>query len=219
MSEHAGGGRRIVRYRFSERITHAVAAASYVYLLLSGLALWTPALYWIAIVLGGGYLTRALHPWAGLIFSAAVVAMFAHWRRDMHATPADREWRRAMRHYVRNEDDRVPPVGRFNYGQKMLFWVMVWGGLVLLVSGLVLWFPESFGGPLVWLREAAILLHAVAALVTIGAFIVHVYMGVAVVPGGVHAIVHGDVSEDWARHHHRQWGEEAAARSPTRAPR
>ena len=45
-------------------------AVSYVYLLLSGLAFWTPAFYWIAIVLGGGFLTRLLHPWVGLVFAA-----------------------------------------------------------------------------------------------------------------------------------------------------
>ena len=55
------------------------------------------------------------------------------------------------------------------------------------------------------LRSAAPLVHAIAALVTIGAFIVHIYMGIAVVPGGLHAIVHGDVSEGWARHHHPAW--------------
>ena len=54
-------------------------------------------------------------------------------------------------------------------------------------------------------RLLATLIHAVAALLTMGGFIVHVYMGVAVVPGGLRAIVHGDVSEEWASHHHPLW--------------
>ena len=49
------------------------------------------------------------------------------------------------------------------------------------------------------------LVHAVAALATIGGIIIHIYMGIAVVPGGLHAILHGDVSERWARHHHALW--------------
>ena len=89
-------GRRIVRYAFRERLLHALTALSYVYLLLTGLAFWTPALYWIAAVLGGGYLSRVLHPWVGLIFSGALLWMFVTWRTDMRVKPEDRAWRSAM---------------------------------------------------------------------------------------------------------------------------
>jgi formate dehydrogenase subunit gamma len=205
---------RIVRYSFQERLVHAAAAISYVYLLLTGLAFWTPWLYWLAIVLGGGYVSRLLHPWVGLVFSVAVLAMFVEWRRDMRTTPADREWRTAMRHYVRNEDAAMPAVGRFNYGQKILFWVMVLGGIALLLSGVVLWFVAAVPWELRSLRYAAVLVHAVAALATIGGFIVHVYMGVVVVPGGLSAILHGEVSERWARHHHALWARERGTQHP-----
>jgi formate dehydrogenase subunit gamma len=196
---------RVLRYDFHERIVHACAAVSYTYLLLTGLAFWTPWLYWIAIVLGGGFVSRMLHPWVGLLFTVAVAVMYVQWRRDMRTTPEDREWRKAMTHYVRNEDSRVPPAGRFNYGQKALFWVMVLGGLALLVSGLVMWSVASIPPSLSMLRSVATLVHAVAALVTIGAFIVHLYMGLAVVPGGLSAILHGEVTEEWARRHHALW--------------
>jgi len=188
-------------------MTHAAAAVSYVYLLLTGLAFWSPALFWLAVVLGGGYLSRMLHPWAGLVFAASVLLMYRRWRGDMRATPEDRAWRAAMGHYVRNDDARVPPAGRFNYGQKVLFWVMFLGGMALLASGLVMWFVADLSE---WrtLLYAATLMHVVAALLTIGGFIVHVYMGVAVVPGGVSAILHGEVTEDWARTHHPLWRRE-----------
>ena len=101
----------IVRYELRERLVHAVAAVSYVYVLLTGLAFWTPALYWLAVVLGGGYLSRVLHPWVGLVFVAATFAMWIAWRRDMRVTNDDRRWRRAMRRYVQNEDSSVPPAG------------------------------------------------------------------------------------------------------------
>lgn len=196
---------RIVRYDFRERMVHSFAAISYVYLLLTGLAFWTPWLFWIATALGGGFLSRMLHPWVGLVFIVAVFAMYLQWRREMRTTPDDRVWRKAMLHYVRNEDKEVPPAGRFNYGQKILFWVMFLGGLVLLMSGLVMWFVGSVPMEMQWLRFTATLLHAVAALVTIGGLIVHVYMGVAVVPGGLSAILHGEVTEEWARRHHALW--------------
>jgi formate dehydrogenase subunit gamma len=180
-----------MRYSFRERAVHAVVAVSFTYLLLTGLAFWTPALYWMATVLGGGFVVRAMHPWVGLVLSVAIGVMFATWFRAMRITDTDRHWRRSMWHYIRNEDDRMPAVERFNYGQKMLFWTMVAAAVLLLVSGIVLWLPHYVPASLAWVRQAAILVHATAALVAIGALIVHIYMGVMVVPGGVDAIIHG----------------------------
>jgi formate dehydrogenase subunit gamma len=190
-----------MKYTFNERVVHAIVAASFAYLMLTGLAFWTPALYWIATVLGGGFLVRAMHPWVGLIFAVAVAWMFVSWSGAMRITDADRLWRRSMWHYIRNEDDRMPAIERFNYGQKMLFWVMAAGALLLLISGLVLWAPHLVPGSLALVRQIAMLVHAAAALVTIGALIVHIYMGVIVVPGGL-AIVHGGARKpDGVVHH------------------
>ena len=196
---------RIVRYNLRERLVHAAAGITYVYLLLTGLAFWTPALYWLAIVLGGGYLSRLLHPWIGLVFSAVLLVMWASWRREMKATPGDREWRKHVVEYMTNQDEKVPPAARFNYGQKQFFWLMVMASVALVLSGVVLWGIAFVPGELAWVRYAAILLHSVSALVTIALFIVHLYMGIAVVPGGLSAIVHGEVTKDWARQHHSAW--------------
>ncbi len=196
---------RIIRYAFGERLVHAIAGLSYLYLLLTGLAFWTPALYWLAIVLGGGYLARVLHPWIGLVFSGALMWMYVMWHREMRATAEDRAWRKALGHYIRNEDANVPGAWRFNYGQKLLFWLMFFGGAALLASGLVLWFVEAIPWEFRSVRSVAIVVHAVSALATIGGFIIHVYMGVAVVPGGLAAMLHGEVTEEWARHHHPLW--------------
>jgi formate dehydrogenase subunit gamma len=196
---------RVVRYNLRERLVHAAAGISYVYLLLTGLAFWTPALYWMAIVLGGGYLSRLLHPWVGLIFTGVLLVMWASWRRDMKTTPADKEWRKHIVEYMTNKDEQVPPVGRFNYGQKQFFWLMVIATWALVISGGVLWFVSRVPADLAWLRYTAILVHSISALATIGLFIVHLYMGIAVVPGGLSAIVRGDVTSEWARQHHSLW--------------
>ena len=81
---------------------------------------------------------------------------------------------------------------------------MVIGGVALLLSGLVLWFVASIPWELRVRVTPPTLVHAIAALVTIGGFIIHLYMGLAVCPR-THAIVHGDVTEEWARHHHALW--------------
>ena len=196
---------RIVRYNLRERLVHAAAGITYVYLLLTGLAFWTPALYWLAIVLGGGYLSRLLHPWIGLVFSGVLLVMWASWRREMKTTRDDREWRKHIVEYMTNQDEKVPPAGRFNDGQKQFFWLMVIASVALIVSGIVLWGITSVPGELAWVRYAAILIHSVSGLVTMGLFIVHLYMGIAVVPGGLSAIVRGEVTSEWARQHHSAW--------------
>ena len=207
----------VLRYTFTERLVHWAAALSYMYLLLSGLAFWTPWMWWVAMMLGGGPVSRAVHPWVGLFFTLSVIYMFRMWLPDMRITPTDLEWKKTIRAYVRNEEEemhpiqaergfaRFAPVDRFNLGQKYLFWVMFWGGLTLFVTGLVLWFSDYLPGSLSFLRLISIFLHPVAFLITFGGFIVHVYMGTAVVRGGFSSVIRGEVSESWARYHHRLW--------------
>ena len=202
----------IVRYTLHERINHWLAGLTYVYMLLSGLALYSPHLYWIAAVLGGGPTTRFWHPWVGLVFAIAVLWMHHLWRKDMRTTAADIAWRREVRKYIENRDDEMPPVGRFNAGQKQFYWVMFYGMIVLLITGVVMWIPEYVPPGLRALRSIVVILHVIAALVTIGAFIIHVYMGLFVVLGGFRAIVHGYVSRGWAKAHHELWYERVAGR-------
>ena len=199
---------RILRYTFAERVVHWVAGLSYIYLLLTGLAFYSPHLYWLAELLGGGTFSRTWHPVAGVAFTLTVLWMYAMWRDDMKTSDPDRAWARALRYYIRNEDENVPPAGRFNFGQKQLFWLMFWGGIALFLSGVVLWFPEHIPWSLRVLQQAAILIHVIAALLTIGGFIIHVYMGTAVVRKGFSSIIRGEVSQTWARTHHRLWLDE-----------
>ncbi len=126
---------RILRYTFVERLMHWLSALSYVYLLLTGLAFWSPWLFWIAVVLGGATISRELHPWAGLLFVAATFWMYRTWADQMRETEVDKEWWRALPHYIRNEDELVPKIGKYNAGQKSLFWGFFWCGIVLLLSG------------------------------------------------------------------------------------
>ncbi|HEV3455416.1 MAG TPA: formate dehydrogenase subunit gamma [Thermoanaerobaculia bacterium] len=196
---------RVLRYSFNERLMHWVAGFSYIYLLLTGLAFWSPWLFWIAVVLGGGTISRILHPWAGVIFFFAVLWMYAKWGAQMRSTERDREWWRALPHYIRNEDEEVPSEGRFNAGQKSLFWGFLWCGVVLFLTGLVLWVPHWISWDLRWLRLISVILHPIAALLTIALFMIHVYMGTAVERGAFGSVVRGDVSRKWAARYHRSW--------------
>ena len=208
----------IVRYTFRERLCHWLSAVTYVYLLLSGLALFTPYLYWLAYVLGGGAVIRFWHPWFGLAFFIVQLWMHSIWRNSMKTMPEDRQWSKNVEAYITNRDDQVPPVGQFNHGQKQFYWIMYYSAFVLLVTGLLMWFPESVSARAHWLMPIVVFLHSVAALVTIGAFMIHIYMGIFFVPGGLRGIMFGRVPMAWARAHHRLWFEKLQREGRSRLP-
>jgi formate dehydrogenase subunit gamma len=195
----------VLRYSFPERLVHWLAGFSYVYLMLTGLAFWSPWLFWLAFALGGGTISRELHSWVGLIFVVAVLLMFRMWHRQMHETAVDKEWWDAIPHYIRNEDEYVPTVGRFNGGQKLLFWGFLWCGLFLLLSGLILWFPNWVPWNLRYLRYIAVIVHPSLALITIGLFIIHVYMGLAMERGALISMTRGYVTIAFAKRYHGLW--------------
>jgi len=198
----------VLRYAFHERLTHWIAAFSYIYLMLTGLAFWSPWLFWIATVLGGGQISRILHPWVGLIFVGAVLYMYSMWSKQMRFEPVDREWWKSLHYYITNQDEKMPPAGRYNAGQKMLFWTFLFAGLVLLATGLVLWFTESLPWSWRWLRYVSVILHPIAALVTIANFMIHIYMGVFAERGAFGSVIRGDVTLAFAKRYHPGWYKE-----------
>src|SRR6478609_12086537 len=126
---------RILRYTVIERVMHWLAALVYGYVLLTGLAFYSPHLYWIATVLGGGPTSRYWHPVLGVAINGTIAWMLRAWFGDMRITAADRRWANEMDRYIRNEDEELPPIDRFNLGQKYFFWAMAGAVVVLLISG------------------------------------------------------------------------------------
>ncbi|HEY2352708.1 MAG TPA: formate dehydrogenase subunit gamma [Candidatus Acidoferrum sp.] len=198
---------RIMRYSFRERLMHWINGFAYLYLMLTGLAFWSPWLLWIAVILGGAQISRMLHPWIGLVFAVSLTWMYLAWASQMHTTEADKAWWNSMNHYVRNEDEEMPPAGRYNMGQKLLFWGFILCGVLLFLSGLVLWIPEHLPWNARALRYAAVLIHPAAAMITIGLFMIHIYMSVFAERGAFNSMTRGDVSEGFAKRYHRLWWE------------
>jgi formate dehydrogenase subunit gamma len=207
---HAGHreGELIVRYSLGERINHWIGALTYIYLMLTGLAFWSPYLFWLAIVFGGGPIARFWHPWVGLAFAVSLFWTFGEWRRDMQVDADDRAWAKAMPEYIENRDDKLPPQGRFNFGQKLFFWGMFYSVILLLLSGVSLWYTEALPWSLRYLRYLAILIHASVAMITIGLFLIHVYMSTILEEGSFGSMIHGTVTRAWAWTFHRKWYEQ-----------
>jgi formate dehydrogenase subunit gamma len=206
----------IVRFSVRERAVHWLVAMSFLYGALTGLALWSPRLYWIASLFGGGATVRAWHPFAGVLFILFFSAMFLGWNRNMRLDSDDRRWLRHAHRYAVNDESGLPEAGRFNAGQKSLFWTQATNGGLLLLSGIVLWWPEVMPR---LLREAAVLIHPVAAVISIAGLIIHIYMGTAAVPHAFRGMIQGWVTPEWAASHHPKWYREIhhAKREPDRA--
>lgn len=195
----------IQRYTFRERIMHWLTGLTYLYCLATGLAFYSPHLYWLATVLGSGPTSRFWHPIFGLVFLMGTLWMQNMWHSDMEMTKGDKQWMDGVENYITNQDERLPLSERFNAGQKVFYWLMFYGALLLLFSGFFMWIPEYVPRQAIWVRPLMVLIHEVAALLTIGGFLIHIYMGVFFVPDSMKAITTGWVSRAWAKTHHRLW--------------
>lgn len=207
-------GSEIVRHRRSSRLIHWSVAVTFFVCLFTGMPIWSPVFGWMAHLFGGLSVCRVLHPWAGIAFSLAAVVMFFHWLREMRLEPRDKEWLgpRAFQ-YMRYETDDSE-VGKYNGGQKLLFWATGLGAVGLLLSGLPIWFPRAFPSLLVGLSYV---IHDITFILFVVAIVLHIYLGTAAEPGTFRSMTRGTVTRDWARLHHPRWyreltGEEARRR-------
>ncbi len=194
----------IVRYTASERINHWIVAIAFFAAGLSGLALFHPSLFFLANLFGGGPWTRIIHPWAGVVMVIAFFLMARWMWADNYLTAEDWQWLKQIWDVVGNKEERLPPAGRYNAGQKMLFWTLVASLVLLLVSGAMIWYGYfALYFPL-WARQLAAAVHAFAAFVLVLAIIVHIYASIWV-KGSIRAMVRGKVTPAWARQHHPEW--------------
>jgi formate dehydrogenase subunit gamma len=203
--------RRIVRYTAGTRINHWIVAISFVLLALSGLALFHPAMFWLTALFGGGPWTRILHPFIGCFMVVAFILLAAEIWKDNNLQPRDWVWLRNLQDVVNNREEHLPEVGRYNAGQKLLFFTIVGCLIGLLLSGIIIWRQYfSFYFPIELIRFGA-LLHAFCGFVLICAIIVHIYAAIWV-KGSIRAMTRGTVSPGWAWKHHRAWFREVTRR-------
>ena len=212
--------RSVQRFSAAQRLIHWAVGLSFTVLLLTGLAFSYPSLFWLTHLLGGGPTARALHPWVGLAFSAAMAATFALWVRDMRLDPADWQWLRAVPAYARHRTAEVPPAGKYNGGQKIFFWTQSLLALLFLATGVALWFPAWTAATLSagsGLLAAMRLLHYAATLAGGLLLTMHVYLGLFAFPGTARGMIDGKVTRAWAALHHPSWPHDAES-APTATP-
>ncbi len=194
-------GDEVVRHRLSSRVIHWSVAFFFFAALLTGMPIWSPIFGWMSVFVGGLNVCRWLHPWFGILFAAFSVIMFVHWFTEMKMDREERKWFgvRSLQYLRFQAEPGDSEVGKYNGGQKMFFWLAELGMLGLLASGVVMWFPLSFGQAL---REISYLLHDVAFILFFIAIVGHIYLATAAEPGTFGAMVRGTVTRSWAKLHH-----------------
>src|SRR5699024_2291206 len=135
----------IVRYSAGQRMNHWMVAITFVLLALYGLALFHPAFYWLTNLFGGGPWTRILHPWIGVVMVVFFVFFAAQMWRNNLMKKHDWQWIRQAGDVMSNREDRVPESGRYNGGQKLLYFAQIILLLGLLITGIIMW-REYFWG-------------------------------------------------------------------------
>lgn len=200
---------QIERFSRWDRFIHWLVAIPFVYLFLSGLGIYSPKFAWLLTLLGGKDFAAWLHKWAGIVFAVGVFLSFLKWAKDFAISKDDINWLKSAKYYIKGEERKLPEVGKYNGGQKIFGWFVFVGGLVLLITGLIMWFPESF--PMLIVR-LSIILHEIAFIVLGAGFIIHLYMGTIGVPGSLSGMITGKVSALWAMSHHPKWFREVFKR-------
>ena len=194
--------RDLQRYTAQERANHWVVGICFILLALSGLAFFHPAFFPLTQLFGGGTWARILHPYVGVFMAISFAAMFLRFKDLNRMTPADKEWLSRVREMVDGDDHNMPDQGKYNGGQKLMFWVLAVCVLLLFVSGLIMW-RAWFHLPVGMVRLGSVL-HAATAAVMIAFVIVHIYAAIWT-KGTIRAMWYGTVTRAWAKQHHRAW--------------
>jgi formate dehydrogenase subunit gamma len=197
-------GALIERHTAGERVNHWLLAGCFFLAGLSGLALFHPGLFWLSGLFGGGPWTRILHPWLAIAMLLFFLLLSRTAVRHVFLQGRDFKWLSQIGDVVNGREERLPEVGRYNAGQKLVWWLAGACLLGLLASGIAMWrayFSHYF--PIGVIRTASVV-HAICALLLVLTIIVHIDSAIWV-RGSIRSMTRGWVTPGWAFKHHRAW--------------
>ena len=146
----------VIRFSVRQRTEHLLIMVLFIVLALTGFPQkffasgWAQ---WLTVQLGGIDRVRWLHRLSGILFGMAALEhlLVGLWlavqkRLDLNMVPTKQDFRDAivtLRYYLGISDDQAR-FGRFDYRQKFEYWGLVLGGVVMIVTGFILYFPIFF---------------------------------------------------------------------------
>jgi cytochrome b subunit of formate dehydrogenase len=184
---HLSGGPRIVlRMTFNQRMQHLILFVSFFLLVFTGFALKYPE-SWLGMLFLGETVRGVLHRIAGV--TLIMVGIYHVWyvtaTREGRKLVVDflPEWKDVtdvkdvLFYYLRLSQNK-PQFKRFNYAEKMEYWALVWGTMVMALTGVMIWAKVEFGNHLPrWVIDAVTAVHFYEAILASLAILVwHFYM-------------------------------------------
>lgn len=194
----------VSRYSAFTRVNHWTLAACFITLSLTGLALFHPSLYGLTNLFGGGQVVRWLHPWIGVVIMVAWAVMAIRFWRANLPERSDVVWASKIKDVIAGNEENLPEVGKYNAGQKLVFWAFFLLVPGLFLTGLAIWDQYFYAWTSIPQKRAAVLAHALLAIGMMTVWIVHAYAAVWV-RGTLRAMTRGYVTGGWAWRHHRKW--------------
>jgi formate dehydrogenase subunit gamma len=215
--DHGLSGRTVTRFSDIERTGHWLLAVSFIILAITGLNI-TYGKYFLLPVLGKAAFAdisaigKWLHNYVAFAFMAGLVMVFIIWVKENFPDKYDAEW--LVKGGGMFAKGVHPPSKKFNAGQKIIFWLVFWGGLALSLTGIAMLFPFQIDFPPdmapIQQMQFATTWHMIIALVMIVVIIAHIYIGTIGMQGAFDAMGSGEVDENWAKEHHSVWAKELA---------
>jgi formate dehydrogenase gamma subunit len=207
--------RSIVRLSFNQRVQHWFLLTSFIVLVLSGFALQYPDSWMAALVGGSEYLRRIIHRIAAVVMLVAGIYHIAYlglskegrlWVKDMLVKGKDFKDVIANFGYYLGASKAKPKIARFGYAEKAEYWAVVWGTIIMGLTGLMIWFKLGVFGFLPrWTIDIALAVHFYEAVLATLAIVVwhfyHVIFDPDVYPVNF-AFLDGRMSEDLYREEH-----------------
>ncbi|AJA59568.1 formate dehydrogenase subunit gamma [Bradyrhizobium japonicum] len=203
--EAGRSGQTIVRFKAFERFAHWLTAVSFVLLGLTGLNITFGKVLLLPLVgpelfSDISQVAKYVHNFTSFAFVAGLVLITVLFFRDNLFKRVDIDWVKQGGGFIKSKH---APAGRFNLGEKMVYWLSVAAGLLVSASGFVLLFP--FYGTNIADMQIAQVAHAVIAILFIALILGHIYIGTLGMEGAFEAMGTGEVDINWAREHHDRW--------------
>lgn len=195
---------KIVRHKTPARLSHWFLVISFFLTAFTGIAFFFPDFAWLTEILGTPQIARAIHPFTGIMmFIAFIILALIYWRHNI-PEKNDIRWAKGIVEVLKGNEHAVSDNGKYNLGQKMLFWTLILAMFTLIITGVIMWrqyFAHNFSIPVI---RIAILLHSTSAFLLFTGIMVHIYMAFWV-KGSIRGMVEGWVTVRWAKKHHPKW--------------
>lgn len=209
-------GNKIFAFSLFERCFHFCAALSWVILVPTGFIIMFGATF------GGGTFVRVaknLHAFGGALFFFAIFPMLFCWIRRMLPAKYDIKWMLIVGGYLSKVKKPVP-AGKFNFGQKSWYYIAVFGGFLMLITGGFMYFLDFpseavqglFGLSQIELLRLCAIIHNFLGIICALMFCVHIYMAVFAIKGSIHSMITGYKEEEEVYILHSYWYKELTAK-------